>query len=414
MAFRFVHTADVHLDSPLKSLALRDPTLANLVEQATRDAFRRIIDLCLEEHVDALLIAGDLYDGANTSMKTAAFLASQVRRLPEDTRVCLIKGNHDAQSSITRRLDLGPNVLTFDGRGGVREFESRDGDRVALHGVSFADRHAPESLLPKYGAPVAGAINVGLMHTSLDGSPYHDPYAPVALEALMAHGYAYWALGHIHKRRVETGAATVVMPGIPQGRHVNEPGPKSVTLVTVTADGVKTEERPVAGVEFGRIDVFFDDVEDMDVATTAIAAALGRAREAASTPCLILRPRLTGITAAAWRFRRDAALVAETARETAAGLESVWIEDVEFALSAPTAAGPTIELDADVEAVLAAPGFADEATDLLEELAGRLPRDIRDAFGATPEDAHAIAVELARDGADDALVRLAAPDAEAD
>ena len=102
------------------------------------------------------------------------------------------------------------------------------------------------------------------------------------------------------------------------------------------------------------------------------------------------------------------------AREIAASLESVWIEDVEFALSAPTAASPTIELDADVEAVLEAPGFADEATALLQELAGRLPRDIRDTFGATPEEARAIAMELARDGADDALARLAAPDAEAD
>ena len=106
MAFRFVHTADLHLDSPLKSLALRNEALARLIDAATRETCARIIDLAATEAVDALLIAGDLYDGANTSMKTAAFLSSELARLPPEIRVFIIKGNHDAQSPITRRLDL--------------------------------------------------------------------------------------------------------------------------------------------------------------------------------------------------------------------------------------------------------------------------------------------------------------------
>ena len=72
MAFRFVHTADIHLDSPLKSLALRHPKLGELIGNATRQAFVRIVDLCLEEQVDAMLLAGDLYDDKQTSMKTAS------------------------------------------------------------------------------------------------------------------------------------------------------------------------------------------------------------------------------------------------------------------------------------------------------------------------------------------------------
>ena len=72
MAYRFVHTADIHLDSPLRSLALRDPDLAELIGNASRQAFRNIIDLCIDEQVDALLLAGDLYDGDQTSMKTGS------------------------------------------------------------------------------------------------------------------------------------------------------------------------------------------------------------------------------------------------------------------------------------------------------------------------------------------------------
>ena len=79
MAYRFVHAADIHLDSPLRSLALRDADLAELIGNATRRAFVTIVDLCLDEQVDALLLAGDLHDGDQTSMKTARFLAEQIR-----------------------------------------------------------------------------------------------------------------------------------------------------------------------------------------------------------------------------------------------------------------------------------------------------------------------------------------------
>lgn len=113
MAFRFVHTADIHLDSPLRSLALRNPELAELVGDASRQAFTAIVDLCLGERVHALVVAGDLYDGDQTSMKTARFLASQMTRLHQaGVRVYMIRGNHDAMSRITKQLVL-PDTVTI-------------------------------------------------------------------------------------------------------------------------------------------------------------------------------------------------------------------------------------------------------------------------------------------------------------
>ena len=145
MAFRFVHTADIHLDSPLRTLALREPALAEMIGGATRKAFAAVIELSLAEQVDALLIAGDLYDGEQTSMKTARFLADQLRRLHEaGIQTFIIRGNHDAESRITRELTLPESVKVFGGRAESVTL-TRGGLDVVVHGVSFAQKHAPES-----------------------------------------------------------------------------------------------------------------------------------------------------------------------------------------------------------------------------------------------------------------------------
>lgn len=142
--FRFIHTADIHLDSPLLSLALKEPEAAQLVANATRQTFSNTIDLCLAEEVDALLIAGDLYDGALRSMKTAAFVTSELRRATEaGVNVFLIRGNHDAESKITRHLELPDGVHLFSRRGEAVPIPERD---VVMHGMSFAKPAAPDSL----------------------------------------------------------------------------------------------------------------------------------------------------------------------------------------------------------------------------------------------------------------------------
>ncbi len=169
MAYRFVHAADIHLDSPLRSLALRNPELAALIGNATRQAFVRIVDLCIAEQVDALLLAGDLYDGDQTSMTTARFLADQVKRLHDvGIRTFVVRGNHDALSKITRELVFPDSVRIFGGRADAIALDRASGGLdIVVHGLSFRDKHAPESLLPDYRSPVADAVNIGLMHTSL-------------------------------------------------------------------------------------------------------------------------------------------------------------------------------------------------------------------------------------------------------
>lgn len=142
-AFRFIHTADVHLDSPLKSLALRSAALAELVQDATRQAFMRIVNMALDERVDALLVAGDLYDGDQKSMKTARFMGAAFRKLAEaGIRVFVIRGNHDHLGLLHKELSLPEGVTVFGGRAGLEMIAKAGAPSIAIHGLSFSSHEA--------------------------------------------------------------------------------------------------------------------------------------------------------------------------------------------------------------------------------------------------------------------------------
>lgn len=409
MSFSFVHTADLHLDSPLKTLALRDGELAEMIGNASRTVLTRIVDLCIDEAVSALLIAGDLYDGAQTSMKTARFLVQELQRLAgAGIPAFVIRGNHDAQSRITRELLL-PETVTVFGSPATTVETRWNGHDVAVHGVSFRQPQAPDSLLGQFQPPVPGAVNIGLMHTSLGGAAGHDPYAPCSLAELQATGFDYWALGHIHARSEHPGPVTVVMPGIPQGRDIGEAGEKSVSLVRVADDGAVTvTARPLAVARFERLPVVCDGLQDWADLVAALRNALAAAQRQFGAEQLILRPVLTGATDLAWRARRDADLLAAEAQSAAEGLGSVWIDKLDLALTRPdggATGGAVGELAAligpDTAVALAADAKA-EADRLLK----RLPQELRAIFGNTEADMARYCAEEMQAGALDILARL--------
>ncbi len=418
MAFRFVHTADIHLDLPLRTLALREPALADLIGGATRKAFATVIELCLAEQVDALLIAGDLYDGEQTSMKTARFLADQLRRLHEaGIQTFVIRGNHDAESRITNELMLPESVKVFKGRAEAVTLGGGALD-VAVHGISFKDKHAPESLLPKFRGPTDGAVNIGMLHTSLGGSPSHDRYAPCIPADLHATGFDYWALGHIHQRIVERGRATIVMPGNPQGRDVNEAGAKSATLTTIGDDrSITIEERLTSVAEFQRVSVDLVNIADWRAALKRIGGALEKARVAAPSEHLVARLTLSGATPLAWRFRCDADTLAEEARRIGADVGKTWIDKIELACAEPRAAeaassDPIAELRGLMEReVQSSRAFQDALRELAEDLRGHLPAGSREElFGRDSEEFAQILRDLASEGAEEVLAHLRAAD----
>jgi len=415
MSFRFVHTADIHLDSPLRSLAMRNSDLAELVGDASRQAFVSIVDLCLAERVDALVIAGDLYDGDQTSMKTARFLATQMMRLHQaGIRVFKIRGNHDALSRISKQLVFPDTVTIFGGRP-QSVLQTAGGLDVAFHGLSFASPKAPDSLLPKYSNPREGAVNVGIMHTSLAGSPGHDDYAPCAVADLHAHGFDYWALGHIHVRQVHPGASTVVMPGIPQGRDINEAGEKSVTLVTIRDDrSVEIEERLTSIAQFERVTVDVTDAVEWSDVVGRVRAALENVRASVRSRHAVVRLRLNGASPLSWALIRDRDLLLAEAEQVAEQVGEIWVEKFELNVSPPAAetsdgvADPIFELAGSMRADASSDAFRAEARALVQKMIADLPPDGRGFAGKDEAELELFLDRVLANGSDLVTARLKA------
>ena len=421
-AYRFVHAADIHLDSPLRSLALRNPQLAELIGNATRQAFVRIINLCLDERVQALKLAGDLYDGEQTSMKTARFLAEQLRRLHvAGIKVFIIRGNHDALSKITKELVFPETVHIFGGRAEAVEVVRERGDRpIIVHGLSFARPQVADSLLEKYQPPIEGAINIGLMHTSLDGSANHDVYAPCSSSDLANSGFRYWALGHIHKRSAMEGSCAIVMPGIPQGRDVGESGPKSVTLVSVLDDGsVTMEERVVSVAQFERVAVDATAMTTWPDLVAGLEIALGDAAEKTASEHLVARLLVSGATPLAWTIRRDADLLRTEAESRASAIGNIWIEKFDTDCRRPAtktegqSADPLEELRKVVnDDIIGSQAFLGEAEEIAKELLSQLPSECRRTLTPNDDGFARFVEQLSNEGSEEVLARLAAANVE--
>ncbi|RDD72118.1 metallophosphoesterase family protein [Paracoccus versutus] len=401
---KILHTADVHLDSPLRSLALRDPELRDRVRTSSRTALTRIVDTALAEEVAALLIAGDLFDGAERSARTAAFLTLQLERLRErGIRAFYIKGNHDAENPLTGELTLPDNVHVFDGRGGKVQLA----EDVWIHGVSFANRHAPESLLPKFPAPVEGAVNIAMLHTSLAGAEGHDPYAPCTVGELTAAGFDYWALGHVHRRQVHSKAPWIVMPGTPQGRDMGEPGPKSATLLTID-NAIEIEEVPTSAVEFLHIQVDVADTDSDDALRDMVKRTLRDTARNLVSESAVVRLELTGRTRRRWQVLRDQDVWKETAAQYARETGTLWLDKVVFDMTdtAERRHTATDELAGIMKTIREEPGFSEtcraEIDGILQELAPQRRAELLPDEAAMDQ----LARRLAEAGAERILARM--------
>lgn len=237
---KFLHAADLHIDSPFKGLCFDDASAVDRLRLATRTAFQNVLQLAIDEAVDFVIIAGDLFDGAWSDMRTGLWTAEQFRRLREQRiRVYLIRGNHDARSVVAPAISWPRDVVhEFPVDRPTTVIDERTG--AAVHGQSFADRKAMEDLAKRFPAAISDAYNIGILHTSLAGDPEHDTYAPTSPEVLTSLGYDYWALGHIHHKRVVQESPLIVYSGNTQGRHIKEAGAKGCYLVSVDSAGQTT------------------------------------------------------------------------------------------------------------------------------------------------------------------------------
>jgi DNA repair exonuclease SbcCD nuclease subunit len=240
--FKFIHAADVHLDSPLRGLSRYESAPAESIRNACRRAFENLVDLAIEEKVSFVLLAGDLYDGDWKDYSTGIFLSRQMGRLGQHgISVFAVAGNHDAANRMTKSLDNPDNMKILSSR--KVETIRLDELGVAIHGRSFGTQHVDKNLAVGFAAAERGIFNIGLLHTSLDGREGHAVYAPCSADDLRTKGYQYWALGHIHKQEFVSEDPWIVFPGCIQGRHIREAGAKGCVLVTVEDGAVSAVEK---------------------------------------------------------------------------------------------------------------------------------------------------------------------------
>jgi len=327
---RFIHSADIHLDSPLRGLETFEDAPVREIRSATRRAFDNLIDLAIEEEVDFVLIAGDLYDGDWKDYNTGLFFAGRVGRLGKaGIRVFIVSGNHDAANRITRTIPLPANVTLFS----HSKPESRrlDDLKVVVHGQSYSSRVEKENLASRYPLHDPNYFNIGMLHTSLTGRAGHEEYAPCTLNDLKSRGFDYWALGHVHKREIVSEDPWIVFPGNIQGRHIRETGAKSATLVTVE-DGRVTEvrEKELDVLRWGVCRVDLSQCETHEAIHDQVRSQLEKEYNAAGGKTLALRLQLKGNCPLHGELCARPGKWTEEFRGIAVSQGDIWLEKVKF------------------------------------------------------------------------------------
>ncbi|MBN8449390.1 MAG: DNA repair exonuclease [Candidatus Accumulibacter sp.] len=418
---RFIHCADIHLDSPLRGLELYDGAPAEEMRHATRRAFANVVDLAIERSADFVLIAGDIFDGDWPDFNTGLYFASQLRRLAgADIRVFLSYGNHDAVSKLTRSVPLPKNVFSFPANRPATEVIESLG--VAIHGQSFATEAVTTDLSAAYPAPRAGLLNIGVLHTALSGREGHQPYAPTTADRLSDKGYDYWALGHVHNREIVRQSPWIVFPGNTQGRHARETGAKGCMVVEAEVGvGIRSVEFVATDVaRWHHLAIDIAALASGDELHAAVQAAVRAVQVSAEERILALRLTLAGRGPLhhAIVSNREAvrAQLAASIGEASAG--RAWLEKVRIKVTAPLDLPRLAERDdpiglliRSIESLEADPVMLQSlAESVLSDLGQKLPAELRGSDSAWALDSPEALADALAHARERLLAAIAAED----
>jgi DNA repair protein SbcD/Mre11 len=395
MGFTFLHAADLHLGSPFTGLALRDEELARRFAKASRDAFSDLVSRAVEADVAFAVIAGDIYDGDWKDTSIGLFFNRELARLDrEGIKVFILKGNHDAESVVTRKISLPDSVSQFPTKTTTFRIEELT---VALHGRSFPNRAVTENYVLDYPDPVPGWFNIGVLHTSCDGRSGHATYAPCTVQQLKSLGYQYWALGHVHEYEVLAWDPWIVFPGNLQGRNVRECGPKGAALVNVS-DGEVIEVRRliVDHARWAVVTVNLDGISDESTALRKVEDQIRPAIEQAEGRLLVLRVLLQG-TATLHLLKADPRRFSDEVQAAAHRCaEDVWLEELRIerlepaAVVSSTDAVSSLDLNATLTALQNDCDVRANAAALVAEITAKLPRGLHTSDPRLADDLDAL------------------------
>jgi len=327
---KFLHAADLHLDSPMRGLERYEGAPADQIRGATRRALENLVRLAIDENVALVIIAGDLYDTDWKDYNTALFLSQQMSKLRQaGIRVFVVTGNHDAASQITRSLRMPGNVRFLSTREPETVLLEELG--IAIHGQGFAERAVRYDLSAEYPSATKDFFNIGILHTAATGRAGHEPYAPCTIEGLLSKNYDYWALGHVHQREILHEDPWIVFPGNTQGRHVNESGAKGCTLANIQ-DGrcVSVEHRNLDVVRWKVCDIDISEADSPEDLLDCVRVRLEEEYRNADDLLVATRVRMIGTSAAHAQLIRNPEKWAGEIRAAATDVSggTIWIEKV--------------------------------------------------------------------------------------
>ena len=384
----FIHAADLHLGSPLTGLAIKDDEIARRFSEASRKAFSELVTRAIDLAVAFVVIAGDVYDGDWKDNTIGLYFNREIARLHRaGIALFLLKGNHDAESIITRTIPLPETVQQFPS-GKARTFRI-DNLKVALHGRSFAERAASENYALDYPAPVPGWFNIGVLHTSCTGRPGHAPYAPRTVADLASRGYHYWALGHVHEYEELSRDPWVVFPGNLQGRSVRECGPKGAVLVETTDGEVSQVRRLIVdSARWSSIEVSLSGIDTEREMLDAIRKAMASHAEDAADKLLAMRVTLTGATSLHRHLKSSVRRLADEVQAVAHHVgDDVWIEKLrvntwDASEVSASVGGSSFDLSAILRDLASSPEVLKAAEEIVSEVRGKLPEGLAQAAAA--------------------------------
>lgn len=297
-SFRFIHAADLHLDSPFIGISGLDDSLRTFVQDSTFRALERLLKLAIDQQVDFIVISGDVYDSSHISLRAQLRFLDFLERLgAEGIAVYVIHGNHDPLDSTKLSMKLPSHVHVFGAEpGSVTAKRRSDHQEVAvITGMSYPTSKVTDNIALRYHAPLSRLYHIGLLHANVDGDPQHETYAPCSKKDLIRAGYHYWALGHVHTRRILQESPYIVYPGNIQGRHVRETGPKGCYVVDVDDNfNTKLSFHELDSMRWDIIEAPVDSCREVDEWRRSLTSILARTASENANQLSMVRVRITG------------------------------------------------------------------------------------------------------------------------
>lgn len=300
----FVHAADLHLDTGFEGVGRLDERLAQRLRDASLEAFDALVDLTLQRDAVFLVLAGDVYDGAERGLRAQLRFEQGVRRLADaGIRTFVAHGNHDPLVTGWQLVTSWPDEVHVFGHQAVESVVvERDGQALAVvQGISYGETAEQRNLARRFRRTDVDALHVGVLHTNVGEVGEHANYAPCSTDDLRNRGIDYWALGHVHTRQVVLDGSGddpwAHYPGNLQGRSPkpSEQGPKGASVVTVTGGRVRAPEHVTLDrARFADVEVDVGDAATLGEVERVLASRAEAAVAAADGRLVVLRGRLTG------------------------------------------------------------------------------------------------------------------------